>query len=129
MLSHVFRGNVVGTEYSRPTVYVGLVSTAATEANLEEGLLANEVVTYDGNRRDVTFAAPVQEDGKATIRSEDRIEFTEMPSVTVRFVILCDTNTKGDANILWWLRLAEDKIVNAGDICRLEADELVVTLD
>ncbi len=129
ILNHVFRNHAAGTECPRTSIYVGLVTSSATSTTLEEGDLANEIDAYVGDRPLVEFTAPVQVLGKATIKNIERIEYEGMPSCTVKFVILCDSPTKGDGNILWWMQLDENKVVNAGDICRIEAEELTVTLN
>ena len=129
ILNHVFRNHAAATEHTRTNIFVGLVSNAATDANLEEGLLTHEIDGYSGDRPQIEFTPPVQEDGKAVIKNADRIEFVDMPAVTVRYAILCDSATKGAGNVLWRLRLNEDKVANADDVARIESEELEVTLD
>ena len=129
ILNHVFRNHAAATEHTRTNIFVGLVSNAATDNNLEAGDLTHEIDGYTGNRPQIEFTPPIQEDGKAVIKNTARIEFVGMPSVTVRYAILCDSATKGAGNILWRLRLSSDRISNADDVCRIEEEELEITLD
>lgn len=139
ILNHVFRN----TAYTSPvTVYVGLVSDTAVDADMEAGTLTNEITGYnEAARQAVTFGAPTQEEGKATIKnSAADIEFTLMPEVTVKYAIICDTDgdfggTGPDGNILYWCPLVDGegtpitKFVNVGDTFRIPMNELILDLD
>lgn len=124
ILNHVMRNE----EYTRPTtVYVGIISDDASDNDLEEGILANEITTYTGNRKPVTFTEPTQQDGKATIKNNAAIDFEDMPAVTVKYAVVCDAETNG--NILYWCPLTDIKTTNAGDTFRIPEDGLVLDLD
>lgn len=123
ILNHVMRN----TEYVRPTtVYVGIVTSAAVDADLEAGTLTNEVTLYDGDRKAVTFLAPTQVLGKATIKNDAPLDFENMPAVTVKYAIVCDAATGG--NILYWCPLTVQKTTNAGDTFRILDEGLVLDL-
>lgn len=124
VLNHVMRN----IEYIRPaTVYVGLITSAAIDTDLEAGILTHEITAYVGNRKAVPFAAPTQIDGKATIKNTGVIDFEDMPAVTVKYAIICDAETAG--NILWWCPLSPTKTTNEGDTFRIIDEGLVLDLD
>lgn len=123
LLDHVFRN----TEYVRPaTVYCGLIETGDWDAELEAGTLTHEIVAYTGDRKAITFGAPAQEGGKATIKNSAVIEFENMPAITVKYAVVCDAATGG--NILYWCPLTAEKACNAGDTFRIAVDGLVLDL-
>ena len=132
ILNHVMR-NVALTSPS--TVYVGIISDDAIDADLEAGTLTNEITGYDGDRKPVVFTEPEQvESGtavltsKATIKNNSDIDFENMPASTVKYAIVCDAPTNG--NILYWCPLAGGtKNTNAGDIFRIPEDGLILDLD
>jgi len=123
LLDHVFRN----TPYTSPvTVYCGLIETGDWDAELEAGTLTHEITAYTGDRKAVTFGAPTQEAGKATVKNSAAIEFENMPAVTVKYAIVCDAATLG--NILYWCPLVAEKACNAGDTFRIAVDGLVLDL-
>lgn len=123
LLDHVFRNAAYA---SLAAVYCGLVETGAWDAELEAGTLTHEITAYTGNRKAITFGAPAQIGGKATIKNSAVIEFEGMPAVTVKYAIVCDAPTVG--NILYWCPLTAEKTTNAGDTFRLPIDALVLDL-
>ena len=124
LLDHVFR-NVPHT--SPTTVYCGLVDDVGVDAELEAGTLTNEITAYTGDRKAITFGAPTQEGGKATIKNTAAIEFENMPAGTVKYAIVCDAATVG--NILYWCPLTAQKTCNPGDTFRIAIDGLVLDLE
>lgn len=123
LLNHVMRN----VEYSRPaTVYCGLVDDVGTDAELEAGTLTNEITAYTGDRKAITFGAPSQIGGKATVKNSAALEFESMPAVTVKYAIVCDAATAG--NILYWCPLAAEKTCNSGDTFKIAIDGLVLDL-
>jgi len=124
LLNHVMRN----TEYTRPaTVYCGLIDNVSDGTELEAGTLDNEITTYTGDRKAITFGAPANVGGKATIKNSAALEFLVMPAVTVKYAIVCDAATAG--NILYWCPLAAEKTCNAGDTFQLPIDALVLDLE
>lgn len=107
-------------------VYCGLIDDVSDGSDLEAGALDNEITTYTGDRKAITFGAPTQIGGKATIKNSAALEFLVMPAVTVKYAIVCDAATAG--NILYWCPLAAEKTTNAGDTFRLPVDTLVLDL-
>lgn len=107
-------------------VYCGLVDDVGTDAELEAGTLTNEITTYTGDRKEITFGAPSQVSGKATIKNSAALEFESMPAATVKYAIVCDAATGG--NILYWCPLAAEKTCNEGDTFKIAADGLVLDL-
>lgn len=125
ILNHVMRNDALT---SPSTVYVGIVNDDASDNDLEAGTLTNEITDYDGNRKPVTFSAPTQEGGKATIKNTASLDFVNMPAVTVKYAIVCDADSGG--NVLYWCPLSGgSKSVNGGDIFRIPEDGLVLDLD
>jgi hypothetical protein len=126
ILNHIMRN----TEYVRPSaVYAGLVTNIATDEDLENGTLTNEITAYTGNRKPITFKEPTQVDGKATIYNDGVIDFVNMPSTIIKYIIVCDAATGG--NILYWCPLFEGatKTTNSGDTFRLIDEGLVLDID
>ncbi len=124
ILDHVMRNSA----YTSPSaVYCGLVTSAASDADLEAGTLTNEITSYTGNRKAITFGEPTQVGGKATIKNENALEFEDMPAATVAYAIVCDQETTG--NILFWCPLDDNKTTNSGDTFRIPVDGLTLDLD
>ena len=107
-------------------VYCGLADDVANDAEMEAGTLTNEITTYTGDRKEITFGAPADVGGKETIKNSAALEFLVMPAVTVKYAIVCDAATVG--NILYWCPLAAEKTTNAGDTFRIAIDGLVLDL-
>lgn len=110
-------------------VYCGLMDDTAVEAEMEAGTLDDEIAGYTGNRKAITFGAPVDVGGKATIKNTVALEFESMPAPDtkkVKYAIVCDAATEG--HILYWCPLTEPKSWNAGDTFRLPVDGLVLDL-
>lgn len=124
LLAHVMKNDA----YTSPaTVYCGLVSATASDADMEAGTLTNEITAYTGNRKAITFGTISQVSGKATVRNTNALEFEDMPEVEVAYAIICDAATA--SNILWWCPLDTNKNTNAGDTFRIPIDGLVIDLD
>ena len=107
-------------------VYCGIVDNTASDADMEAGTLTDEITTYTGNRPAITFGAPADVGGKATIKNSAALEFLVMPAITVKYAIVCDAATVG--NILYWCPLAVEKACNAGDTFNIAIDGLVLDL-
>lgn len=107
-------------------VYCGLVDDVGIDSEMEAGTLTNEITAYTGDRKAITFGAPADVGGKATIKNSAAIEFENMPAVTVKYAIVCDATTVG--NILYWCPLAAEKTCNSGDTFRVAIDALVLDL-
>lgn len=125
VLNHVFRNT---TYTAAATVFVGLVSDIAADADLEAGLLVNEITAYTGDRKAVVFSAPAQSGGVGQIQNTTALDFENMPTVTVKYAIVCDNATKGAGNILYWCPLTLMRSVNVGDILRLPVNGLTLTI-
>ena len=107
-------------------VYCGLMDNTAVEAEMEAGTLDDEITAYDGDRKAITFGAPADVGGKATIKNTAALEFENMPAITVKYAIVADAATAG--NILYWCPLAAEKTCNAGDTFKIAIDGLVLDL-
>ena len=107
-------------------VYCGLIETGEYDAELEAGTLTHEITAYTGDRKEITFGAPADVGGKATIQNSAALEFLVMPAITVKYAIVCDAATAG--NILYWCPLAVEKACNAGDTFNIAIDGLVLDL-
>jgi len=118
-----------GTAYpggAPAAVYCGLIDDVSDGTELEAGTLDNEITTYTGDRKAITFGAPANVGGKATIKNSAALEFLVMPAETVKYAIVCDAATAG--NILYWCPLAAEKTCNAGDTFKVAIDDLVLDL-
>ena len=119
-----------GTAYTAPTVYCGIVSDVAVDADLEAGTLTDEITGYTGNRPAITLGTVSQVGGKATVKNSVAIDFVNMPAPAgrqIKYAIICDAATAG--NILYWCPLSVQKVWNTGDTFRIPIDGLVVDLD
>ena len=128
LLNHVFRN----TAYTMPgaTLYVAIFPTTKDTAELEANDKTGEIVAYDeATRPSVSFAAPSQVGGKATIESSGGVEFTDMPEVNVGYAAIMDGNTKTEGNILYWMPLTDSKQTNAGDTFTFPEGDIVLDLD
>lgn len=108
------------TSYSSPaTVYVGLYTT-----NPDEGNTGTEISTGSYARKDVAFNAPV--DGVCT--NSGAVEFAQATASwgTVSHVGLLDAITSG--NLLFYTDLTTSKTIETGDIFKIAAGSLSVTL-
>jgi hypothetical protein len=124
-----------GTAFTAPTVYVGLVSDSANEAELEgDTPTAHEITGYTGNRKAITFGSitksgtdPSQMSGPPSTA----IEFESMPAPagrTAKYTILCDAATGG--NVLGWSAITDGpKSWNTNDIFRIAVNQITVKLD
>ncbi len=128
-----------GSEWLPETVYAGIMNDDATEQQLEEGTLTNEITAYTGNRKAITWGDIALEgsgaDAKATVSNAAAIEFEDMPAPggkEVQYVIICDAPTSG--NILWWLPIVDGetpttKTWNEGDTFRIPIGDLTISID
>ncbi|AZO93561.1 hypothetical protein [Halocella sp. SP3-1] len=124
ILNHIFNG----ITYNSPiTIYLGLVNDIATDTELEEGDLTNEITAYSGDRKVISFTGVTQADGKATIENDTSIDFVDMPVTNVKYAIVCDSTTGG--NILYWCPATNVREVFAGDTYRIPAGGLQLTLN
>lgn len=112
-----------GTAFTAPTTYLGIVSDAATDAELEAGTLTNEITGYTGNRPAVSFGAITPGGNKSTMpNSAANIDYAAMPAPAgrqVKYAIVCDAPT--GSNILYWCPLSVMKVWNTGDTFRIPA--------
>ncbi|MDX1449213.1 MAG: hypothetical protein R3246_09140 [Acidimicrobiia bacterium] len=65
--------------------------------------------------------------GTGSLTTNDDINFTNMPAVTVSHVAIFDAATGG--NMLWYGALTSSKSVNSGDTFAITSGNLTVTLD
>lgn len=126
LLDFLFNG---GTFVPPSALYVGLVDDNATDADVEGDLLTNEITGYDGDRLSVTWTAATDVDGKATIYNVEQLDFTQMPATTVKYAVLCTTATKGTGSIFVWIPAAVVRTTSTGDVYRIPANDLILTLD
>ena len=125
ILDHVLRGETLDTP---DNIYLAIFNGNATEYDMENSELEHEVDDYEpANRPEITFDPPERDgDTEPTIvESIEDLEIEDMPSVTILYAALMDTETHGEGNIWWWLELEDGEeniesgnslIVNPGDI-------------
>lgn len=124
ILDHIFNG----VSYTPPsTIYVGLVSDVATDADLEAGDLTNEITEYTGDRKALDWSTAAQVDGKGTVGNTNQVDFEAMPSTVVEYAIICDSATGG--NILYWLPASTVKTIYVDDVFRVRADDINISQD
>lgn len=124
ILNHILRNE----QYIPPTkVFIGLVSSKATEQQLEDGILTNEIKKYDGGRQEITFSAASKNVEGSLSKNNIAINFTGMPKEEIAYAILCDEKENG--NILYWIPANEIKTTGVDDIYRLKIDDVVIIQD
>lgn len=125
LLDHVLRN----VSYTSPsTVYIGLVSDTGTDAELESGDLTNEITSYSGDRKEVSFDAITQSAGNGFTSNNSNIDFEYMPATTVEYLIVTDSPTKGSGNILIWSPAQNIRTTNDGDMYRIPTNGLEMNL-
>ena len=108
------------TSYSSPTtVYVGLYTS-----NPDEGNTGTEVSGGSYARKDVTFGAP----SNGVCTNSAAVEFAQATGSwgTVSHVGLLDAITSG--NLLFYTDITTSKTIESGDIFKIAAGSLSVTL-
>jgi hypothetical protein len=108
------------TSYSSPaTVYVGLYTTDPGEGNT-----GTEVSGGSYARKDVTFGAP----SNGVCTNSAAVEFAQATASwgTVSHVGLLDAITSG--NLLFYTDITTSKTIESGDIFKIAAGSLSVTL-
>lgn len=129
-LSNYFEEDILNTYLVSATVYVGLVDDNATDDDLESGDLTDEITSYTGDRKSISFTSPSQVDGKATIENDADIDFEDMPETTVKYAVIMDSETAdGTGNILYWCPADNVKTTNDGDTYRIPSGDLTLDLD
>ena len=124
LLDHV----LLNAAYSSPAaVYAGVVDASANDTDMEAGTLTNELTTYSGDRKAITFDAITQSGGASITANSAALTFESMPSCTVGYVIVCDAATSG--NVLFWCPLVANKTYSAGDTCTIAIGDLDISLD
>ena len=116
----LINGTLRATSYTAPTtVYVGLYTTDPTDANT-----GNEVSGNGYARKSATFAAP---SNGASITSAD-IQFDQATGSwgTIAYFGILDSLTTG--NLLYHGALTTSKAIDTGDVFKISAGSLTVTL-
>lgn len=125
VLKFVFRGE----EFNPPdSLFLGLVSSSATEENLQQGDLSSEVVGYEGDRREIEFDSPVIIGNVAVVENKETILFSGMPTVPVKYGIVCDSQMPGTGNILYWLYLEEEVQTASGSVAHVDKGSVKLKL-
>jgi hypothetical protein len=124
ILDHILRGET----YTPPsTVYVGLVDDNALDSELNNGDLTNEITSYTGDRKAMTFDSAVQDGTASKSVNNAQVDFEDMPNVNVKYSIICDSATGG--NILFWLPAGIVKTIYEGDINRVRVGDIEISMD
>lgn len=116
----LINGTLRATSYTAPTtVYVGLYTTDPTDANT-----GNEVSGNGYARKSATFAAP---SNGASVTSAD-IQFDQATGSwgTIAYFGILDSLTTG--NLLYHGALTTSKAIDTGDVFKISAGSLTVTL-
>lgn len=110
--------------YTSPsTVYVALLTSAASDS--DDGSTIAEVSGGSYARQSAAFNSA---SGGATSNTSN-IDFTGMPACTVVGVAVCDNATAGLGEVLVHGTLTANKTVDAGDILRIAAGDLDISID
>jgi hypothetical protein len=118
------------TAFSSPaTVYAALISDAANDANMEAGLLTNEITAYDGNRPSVTFGDITQNgEGEAECKNTNLVSYANMPATTVKYIAIMDGNTKSAGNMLLYGELITPRTTLLGDPFQFPIGDITVRM-
>ena len=113
--------HLLGTaSYTMPsTVYLALYISAPTDSTS-----GTEVTGGSYARQSVAFDAVTSGAGSTT--NSANVDFTGMPACTVTAVAVCDQLTSG--NILVYGTLTTSKTLDAGDILRISAGDLSISI-
>ena len=107
------------TSYTMPTdVYLALYTSAPTDSTSGTEVSGGSYV-----RKVATFNAASS--GSTTNTSD--IDFTRMPACTVVAIAVCDALSSG--NILVYGGLTANKTLDAGDILRVSAGDLSISIN
>ena len=122
IINHLLRGE----SYTPPsTLYVALFTSDATEEELENGTLTHEVSGNGYERQVVTFSQATN----GTSSNTNNVEFPEATGSwgTIKYCAIMDASTGG--NILMWGQLTSQKTIDAGEILRFKAGDIVIQVD
>ncbi len=132
ILNSVFHGDA--TTWIPSGVYLAIADSDADVDELEagtesEGAFNHEITDYTGDRPQLYLTTVVQEDGKATLENEEEILFENMQISAVQYLLVCDSETKEDGNVLYWGEMSP--VVNTGpaETLRIPAGGISITLD
>jgi hypothetical protein len=119
VLDHVFGGNA----YSAPTtLYVGLFTAAPGETGG-----GTEVSGNNYSRKTVTFTVSGTAPTEATSAAAVEFDTASGSWGTITHVAVFDAATSG--NMLVYASLAASKTIGSGDVFRIPAGDLDITLD
>jgi hypothetical protein len=119
--SALLNATLRNTTYTSPSVvYIGLYTTDPTDANV-----GTEVTGGSYSRQSATFAAP--SGGSVTTNADVTFPTATDNWGTVTHFGILDAATAG--NLLYHGDLNNSKTINTGDILKIEAGNLTVTLD
>lgn len=103
------------------TLYVALFTSTATTAELQAGVLTNEVVGGSYARQTITFAAA----SAGSTSNSGSVTWTNMPACTVTYAAIMDTLSSG--HVLVFGALLTPRTILAGDTLALQASDIVVS--
>lgn len=123
VLDHVLKN----TAYTSPsTVYLGLFKNDSTNAaaNLESGVLTDEVSGGAYTRKAITFATASA--GASASNATVQFDAATADWGTVTHIAILDASTSG--NVLFWGALTASKVVSTGDTFQVSSGNLTITL-
>lgn len=125
-LENALLNHFLGTSaFTSPgTVYVALLTVAATDADTGSTIRANKEVSGGSYARQ---AAVFDSAVSGATQNTSNIDFNNMPACTVVGVAVCDALSNG--NVLVHGTLTSNKSVDAGDILRIAAGDLDISID
>lgn len=107
------------------TVYVALLVTAATDADTGSTIIQSNKEVSGGSY--TRKAAVFDSASSGATQNTSNIDFNNMPACTVVGVAVCDASSNG--NILVHGTLVSNKSIDAGDILRIAAGDLDISID
>lgn len=112
--------------YTAPsTVYVALLTTAATDSDNGASLVEPTIASGSYARQSAAFNSSAN----GATANTSNIDFNDMPACTVVGVAVVDSSTYGAGNVLVHGTLSASKTVDAGDILRIAAGDLDISID
>lgn len=115
------------------SVYLALATNAAGGIDdTTAGTAAVEPTDTAYARRQITFAAPIQENGKTVIKNSAQVDvgtWVANASTPITYALVVDSATKGTGNILAWYQLGTAINPTAGQPVKVSVNNLSIALD
>lgn len=124
-LNAVFRG-------TNPVYLALATNTAGTIDDTTVMTAIVEPTDTSYARKQITFASPIQENSKTTIKNSVQIDYnpwTAIASAPITYALIVDSSTKGAGNILAYFQLGTALTPDANQPIRVSVNNLSISLD